>query len=270
MNKQIIKKWFWGEFSLKRVATSILAIYIIVGVWAYFRSDHLIFLPREASYEKTDEFYLLKTAQGIEIAVLYLPNPTANYTILYSHGNAEDLGDIRPRMENLQDMGFSVLAYDYPGYGISEGRPSVSGAYEAINAAYGYLRETLQVQPHQIIVYGRSVGSGPSTDLASRQSVGGLVIESGFTSTFRVVTRIPLYPFDHFPNLANIQNVEVPVLVLHGTRDRLIPFSHGQQLYTAIDGPKLSFWVEGAGHNNLLDIAGDRYRETLIKFQEML
>ncbi|TVU54654.1 MAG: alpha/beta hydrolase [Arthrospira sp. PLM2.Bin9] len=270
MNKAKIKKWVFGDFSLRRIVTSILAIYIIVGVWAYFKSDRLIFLPRPPSYEKTEDLTFLTTLDGVPIAALYLPNPTAQYTILYSHGNAEDLGDIRPRLESLRDIGFSVFAYDYPGYGLSGGTPSVAGAYQAIEAAYYYLTQVLQVPPERIIVYGRSVGSGPSTHLAARKLVGGLVIESGFISTFRVVTRIPIFPFDRFPNLANLQNVEVPVLIIHGDRDRVIPFDHGQRLYDDFDGPKMSLWVEGAGHNDLLEVAGDRYVETLLKFTEML
>ncbi|MGI0498498.1 alpha/beta hydrolase [Limnospira platensis CENA597] len=270
MNNAKIRKWVIGDFSLRRIVTSILAIYIIVGVWAYFKSDRLIFLPRPPSYEKTEDLTFLTTLDGVPIAALYLPNPTAQYTILYSHGNAEDLGDIRPRLESLRDIGFSVFAYDYPGYGLSGGTPSVAGAYQAIEAAYYYLTQVLQVPPERIIVYGRSVGSGPSTHLAARKLVGGLVIESGFISTFRVVTRIPIFPFDRFPNLANLQNVEVPVLIIHGDRDRVIPFHHGQRLYDDFDGPKMSLWVEGAGHNNVLEVAGDRYVETLLKFTEML
>lgn len=270
MNNAKIKKWVIGDFSLRRIVTSILAIYIIVGVWAYFKSDRLIFLPRPPSYEKTEDLTFLTTSDGVPIAALYLPNPTAKYTILYSHGNAEDLGDIRSRLENLRDIGFSVFAYDYPGYGLSGATPSVAGAYQAIEAAYYHLTQVLQVPPERIIVYGRSVGSGPSTHLAARELVGGLVIESGFISTFRVVTRIPIFPFDRFPNLANLQNVEVPVLIIHGDRDRVIPFDHGQRLYSGFDGPRMSLWVEGAGHNDLLEVAGDRYGSTLLKFAEML
>ncbi|MFO7091661.1 alpha/beta hydrolase, partial [Arthrospira platensis PCC 7345] len=102
MNNAKIRKWVIGDFSLRRIVTSILAIYIIVGVWAYFKSDRLIFLPRPPSYEKTEDLTFLTTLDGVPIAALYLPNPTAQYTILYSHGNAEDLGDIRPRLESLR------------------------------------------------------------------------------------------------------------------------------------------------------------------------
>ncbi|MEA5518366.1 alpha/beta hydrolase [Limnoraphis robusta] len=172
--------------------------------------------------------------------------------------------------KQLQKMGFSVLAYDYPGYGMSTGKPTVKGTYHAINAAYDYLTQTLNRPPHNIIVYGRSVGGGPSVDLASRQPVGGLILESSFVSIFRVVTRIPLFSFDKFPNLAKIQQVRSPVLILHGNHDQVIPFWHGQQLYAKANQPKIAFWVEGADHNDLLEVAGQRYQETLQKFTETL
>jgi len=270
MNRATIKKWVVGEFSLKRLVTSTLAIYVLVGIWAYFGSDRLIFLPRPASYDRTEEVLVLETADATPIAALYLPNPQAQYTILYSHGNAEDIGDIRGRLRDLQDLGFSVFAYDYPGYGLSGGNPSVAGAYRAIDAAYNYLTETLDIPPDRIVVYGRSVGSGPSTDLAAREPVAGLAIESGFTSTFRVVTRIPIYPFDRFPNLDKIRKVQAPILILHGDRDRVIPFEHGRQLYAAAGEPKRSLWVSGAGHNDLLEVAGDRYDRTLLEFITIL
>ena len=110
------------------------------------------------------------------------------------------------------------------------------------------------------------MGGGPSIDLASRQPVAGLVIESSFTTAFRVVTGIPVYPFDKFPNIDNIKNVNCPVLVIHGNADRVIPFSHGQQLFAMVDQPKLSFWVNGAGHLNLLEVAGEEYVKVMTEF----
>ena len=178
----------------------------------------------------------------------------------------EDLGEILPRLRDLRDIGFNIFSYDYQGYGTSQGRPSVAGAYQDVNAAYEYLTQRLGIPANKIIVYGYSVGGGPSVDLASRQPVAGLVIESSFTTAFRVVTGIPVYPFDKFPNIDNIKNVNCPVLVIHGNADRVIPFYHGQQLFAMVDQPKLSFWVNGAGHLNLLEVAGEEYVKVMTEF----
>ncbi len=270
MNRVTLRRLIIGEFSPLRLLISTLVIYVLVGTWAYFWTDRLIFFPPPASYTQTDDFIQLQSRNGDRITALHLPNPEAQYTILYSHGNAEDLGQIRPRLKDLREIGFSVFGYDYPGYGTSSGRPTVEGTYYAIKAAYNYLTQTLNIPPQNIIVYGRSVGGGPSVFLASRQPVGGLVLESSFISIFRVITRIPLFPFDKFPNLDTLQDINSPILIIHGTRDQVVPFWHGQELYAVANEPKLSFWVEGANHNNLLEVAGQEYQEILQKFTEIV
>lgn len=161
INRQtLIKRFIIGDFSLKRMIRFLIILYVAVGVWAYFYSERLIFIPQPSSYQLTPEFLTLKTEQGVNITALYLPNPKAKYTILYSHGNAEDLGDIRVVLELLRQMGFAVFSYDYPGYGMSQGEPSELGTYQAIDTAYDYLTQQLKIPPNQIIVYGRSVGGG--------------------------------------------------------------------------------------------------------------
>jgi len=271
MKKKPLKRLLVGDFSLKRFMRSFLIIYVLVGLWAFFFTDRLIFLPRPSSYSDNGDFIELASGgRGVKIAGVYLPNPEARYTILYSHGNAEDLGDILPRLRDLRDIGFAVFAYDYRGYGISEGRPTVGGAYEDIRAAYDYLRQELKVPPERIVIYGRSVGSGPSVDLASEVPVAGLVVESGFISAFRVALPLPLYPFDKFPNMDKIAKVDAPVLIMHGDADGVIPFSHGQRLFALAEEPKLSMWISGAGHNNLLQVAGDRYVNKMQEFIEVM
>ncbi|HAX79930.1 MAG TPA: hypothetical protein DCY88_29865 [Cyanobacteria bacterium UBA11372] len=90
----------------------------------------MIFLPQPSTYEDTQDIIKLTTANGVSISAIYLPNPKAKYTILYSHGNAEDLGYGLPMLKELRDIGFSVFAYDYQGYGTSRGTPSEANAYQ--------------------------------------------------------------------------------------------------------------------------------------------
>lgn len=270
MDKKNIIGLLIGKFSIFRLIRSILIIYVLVGLWAFFFSDRLIFLPRPSSYQENQEFVKLQSGDQVQITGIYLALPKAKYTILYSHGNAEDLGEILPRLRDLRDIGFSIFSYDYQGYGTSQGNPSVKNAYQDINAAYEYLTQQLGIPENQIIVYGRSVGGGPSVDLASRQPVAGLVVESSFTTAFRVVTRIPIYPFDKFRNIDKIKDVNCPVLVIHGNYDRVIPFSHGKQLFNTANEPKLSFWVDGAGHIDLLAVAGERYEKVMIEFANLV
>ncbi|MEQ9550896.1 MAG: alpha/beta hydrolase [Coleofasciculus sp. G3-WIS-01] len=133
-----------------------------------------------------------------------------------------------------------------------------------------YLKEQLGVPPEQIIAYGRSVGGGSAVDLAARHPLAGLILESSFTSAFRVVLPIPILPFDKFPNLDKITQVNCPVLVIHGTADGTIPLSHGKRLFAAAPEPKRSFWVEGASHNDLFWVAGEQYGKTLQEFAQLI
>lgn len=271
MDKKQLKKYLIGDFSMTRLLFSLLFIYGAVGLWAYFGSDRLMFLPPPASYQDKPPFLKLKTPDNQEITAVYLPNTKAKYTILYSHGNAEDLGDILPRLYQLRDLGVNIFAYDYQGYGTSQGKPTEKNAYEDINTAYKYLTENLKIPSDRIIVYGRSIGSGPSVDLAMRQPVGGLILESAFTTIFRVVTKIPLYPFDKFANIEKIPQVSAPVLILHGDADMVIPFTHGQELFNAVThNNKLSLWVKEAGHNDLLETAGNSYIDKMQEFLQLL
>lgn len=270
MNKKALKRLLIGDFSVKRVVRSAILIYGLVALWAFFDSDRLIFQPQPSSYQDSNEFVKLTVANGAKITGWYLPNPQAQYTILYSHGNAEDLGNIQFRLRQLQGLGFAVFAYDYQGYGTSEGKPSTQGAYQDINAAYQYLTGPLKIPPGQIIVYGRSVGGGPSVDLASREPVAGLVTESTFTTAFRVVTRVPVFPFDKFRNLDKISQVQSPILIMHGRGDQVIPFSHSEQLFEVAQEPKRFFEVKDANHNDFVEVAGPKYDQIMIQFVELI
>lgn len=266
----MLRKLLVGEFSWTRLMRSLLLIYIIFAGYIFFRADSMIFLPQPPSYKDAKDILKLPVNATEKIAAIYLPNSQAAYTLLYIHGNAEDLGDIRPKLEQLRSWGFSVFAYDYRGYGISDGKPSESNAYQDADTAYAYLTQQLKISPNQIILYGRSVGGGSATDLASRHPVAGLVLESTFTSTFRVVVPFPLLPFDKFSNLDKIRRIRCPVLVMHGQLDRIVPFSHGQALYEAAPEPKMSLWLTEAGHNDFTWVAGDRHRQTLLSFQKLI
>ncbi len=259
-----------GELSWQRLLRSIVFIYAVFALLVFFRADSMIFLPRPASYSDTEAILKVPVTADQEISATYLPGAEADYVLLYAHGNAEDLGDIRPVLERLHGWGFGVFAYDYRGYGTSDGRPSEANAYAEIEAAYAYLTQQLGVSPDRIIAYGRSVGGGPATHLAAQAPIAGLVLESSFTSAFRVIAPFPLLPFDKFPNLATLQDVQAPVLVLHGEADATIPIEHGRALYEAAPGPKLSLWVPEADHNDFTWVAGDRHREALLEFQRLI
>ena len=270
MVQKRLRKLLIGDFSAIRLIRSLIFIYAMVCVYIFKFADGMIFLPQPSSYQDSSSIIKLSNDDGTQLAAVYLPNRTSRYTILYAHGNAEDLGDIKPVLKQLQEIGLSVFAYDYRGYGLSTGKPTEANAYRDIDTAYGYLTQELGVAAESIIAYGRSVGAGSAVDLASRKPIAGLVIESGFTSAFRTVVPFPIFPFDKFPNLDKIQRVTCPVLVMHGTEDEVIPFNHGQKLFALAPQPKLALWVESAGHNDLVWVAEEQYQQILQQFLQLL
>lgn len=233
-------------------------------------TDRIIFLPPATEFRDSSSTLKLRSRDGVTISAVYLPNPQASHTLLFSHGNAEDLGTLTPELESMRTLGFSVFAFDYHGYGTSGGKPTEQNSYEDIEAAYDHLTQVLKIPPNRIIAHGRSLGGAVAIDLASRKPVGGLVVESSFVSAFRVVTGYRIFPFDKFRNLDKIGQVRCPVLIIHGRQDEVIPFWHGESLFQAANQPKTNYWVEGAGHNNLKVVAGAKYIKALINFRDGL
>ena len=254
----------------KKMITTIILIYLTFAIIIYTQVEKLIFLPPPSTYQDTNEIIKLTSEDGTKLSAIHLSNPDAKYTILHAHGNASDLGMIKPGLEQLQDIGFSVLGYDYRGYGTSEGKPSEKNAYKDIDTAYNYLTQELNIPPQQIIPFGRSVGGGSAIDLAARKPVAGLITESTFTSIFKVKVPFKILPFDKFPNLQKIKRIKCPVLIMHGKLDEVVPFYHSEQLFEQAPSPKLSLWIEDAKHNNFTYAAGERYTKILKEFLQLV
>lgn len=233
--------------------------YAALAVAVWFLADRLIFHPGPPSYEDSPDITHVTTADGVSLAVRFYRVPDATYTVLYSHGNAEDMGDMEPVYRLIAQLGCSVLAYDYRGYGLSKGTPTVDGTCLDIAAMWEYLTVELGVPADRIILWGRSVGGGPTLSLAEQHRPAAVILESAFTSAFRTVLPFPLFPFDRFPNLTRVAGVDVPVLVMHGRQDRIVPFSHGRALFERAPGRKQHAWLDKAGHNDLLWAEGTQY-----------
>ena len=256
--------------SWKRVMTSLILIplfvYLALGIIAYFLADKIIFQPQPAVYLDNDSDLKLATPGGEKISARLFKNEAAEFTILFSHGNAEDIFGSTPFFEKLRAAGFNVFAYDYRGYGASDGKPSEQNSYEDAETAYNYLVSELKIAPEKIIIHGRSLGAAVSIDLASKKKCGGLIIESAFVSAFRVLTRYRIYPFDRFSNLSKIGRVKCPSLFIHGRKDEIVPFRHGEMLFAAANEPKRSLWLSEAGHNDVSSVGGQSYIQAIRDF----
>jgi hypothetical protein len=255
---------------MKRLMRSLLLIafstYGFFFLYFYFFADRLVFRPHAASYRDDGRFVKIAAGDAVRLTALYLPNPQARYTLLFSHGNAEDVGDNLDFLTGLHDAGFAVLAWDYRGYGTSQGVPSEKTLYADEQAVYEYLVRELKTPPDRILVLGRSLGSTAAVDLAARQPVAGLILQGGLASGQRVLLPFPIFPFDRFSNMDKIGRVHCPVLIIHGTADEVIPFQHGEALFRAAHEPKRNWWVLNAGHNDLVYRVGPEYGRKLQEF----
>ncbi|XP_041974864.1 alpha/beta hydrolase domain-containing protein 17B [Aricia agestis] len=208
----------------------------------------------EREKENIEGFYS-RTSRGNRIACLFVRcSPNARFTILFSHGNAVDLGQMSSFYLGLGTrINCNIFSYDYSGYGVSGGKPSEKNLYADIDAAWQALRTRYGISPENIILYGQSIGTVPTVDLAARYEVGAVVLHSPLMSGMRVAfpnTKRTWF-FDAFPSIDKIPKVTSPVLVIHGTEDEVIDFSHGLAIYERCPRAVEPLWVEGAGHNDV-------------------
>ncbi len=265
------KKYVFGDLSCKRFLKSFLFIYFCISMFGCFMADSLIFQPHEASYEKNNSIVeKIAREDASDLNIIYIENPKSKYTVLFSHGNAEDLGDIYPFLLEYDSKGYSVIGYDYQGYGQTKGISSEENCYRDINDVFNYLTKKKKIAAEQIILHGRSVGGGPTVELASKKKVAGTILESNFMSAFRVITYYPILPFDRFNNIGKINKITSPIMFIHGKEDKVIPFYHSQNLKNEFEGKSDSFWIDDAGHNNILQVARKKYWEKIAEFVELI
>ena len=195
---------------------------------------------------------VLATADGLVLQALYRPAARGRSTLIFFHGNGDDLAGSALAVAGPGAAGHGALLPEYRGYGGNAGAPDEAGLYADGAAALAFLREH-GVPPNAIVIIGYSLGSGVATELASKNDIAGLALISPFTRLPAVVESIgagmPIgfLVSDKFDNLAKLPHNKSPVLVMHGKRDRVIPFGLGKAL--AVSRPATDFiGFDDAGH----------------------
>jgi fermentation-respiration switch protein FrsA (DUF1100 family) len=230
----------------------------LVAVFALQRMlDNLIFFPERAMPPTPPgiEDRTIRTADGVRLHAWYATPPGAVATLLWSHGNGGNIGIRDDILIALAARNLAVLAYDYRGYGRSEGTPSEAGVHRDAEAAYDHLRAA-GVPAERIVCFGESLGGAVSVRLATERSCAGVAVVAGFLA-IRDVARI------HYGMLATvvggrfdvserIGRLGVPILVANGDRDEIVPYALGERLFAAAREPKLFVRIRGAMHNDVL------------------
>jgi uncharacterized protein len=195
-----------------------------------------------------------QAADGVKLHGWYCPVANPRGVVLYAHGNGGNIATRASFYRLLTErLGVTVMAFDYRGYGKSEGEPSEEGLLLDARAARKVLAEKAGVPEQEIVLYGQSLGGGVMVDLAAADGAKGLILESTFTSLSAVANH--KYPLtggllqNKFDSLAKIGAYQGPTLIVHGEEDRLVPIKQAKQLYAAANEPKWLLTIPEAGHN---------------------
>ena len=189
----------------------------------------------------------LYTKKGNKIVATYVKNPSASLIALYSHGNAADLGYIFNIFVELNlRLGVNLMGYDYSWYWQSSRKPSEQDTYADVEVAYSYLEDTNGVKEKDIILYGQSIGNGPALELATcLPRLRVVILHRPILSGFRITCPVKwTFWFDIDKNIDKIPPVNCPVLVINGTNDAILDWSHGKQLWELCKEKYEPFWLK--------------------------
>lgn len=266
--------------TLLTIAAALVAVTALMLVF----ERHLIYFPFRTleldpgSLGLRYEEARLVAEDGVALHAWLLPLDGAQRTILVCNGNA---GNMSYRLDRAQEMqrrlGVSVLLFDYRGYGLSEGSPDEQGTYRDARAAYRYAVETHGVAPRDLVLFGESLGAAVAVQVALEKPAGALILESPFTSIPDMARAA--YPFlppvgplirTRYETILKVPKLGLPLLVLHGERDSIVPIAQGRRVFEAAPGPKRFFAIPGAGHNDTYLAGGDAYWDALGEFLDSL
>lgn len=215
-----------------------------------------------------------RAEDGVRLHAWWYDAGPATPAVLLFHGNAGNIAGRTPLAEAYLRRGISIFMLDYRGYGRSEGRPTEEGVHLDAEASLRWLIETGR-PPSQIVVHGRSLGGAVGARLvAGRDDLAGVILEATFTTLTEMAASA--YPFlpsflfrrlaGSFDSRAHVRELRIPVLVVHGSQDRLIPPSMGRELFEGAPEPREWFEVPGADHNDVFLVGGERYFDRLAIF----
>jgi fermentation-respiration switch protein FrsA (DUF1100 family) len=264
--------------SLARIALLLLAAWFAAASWMWWTQDSLVYHPRTYTQPPATPARLglafedvrLRTADGETLAGWWVPARGATRAALVFNGNAGNITHRLDYLQPLQRMGYSVLLFDYRGYGASSGRPGEQGTYRDADAAWAWLMAR-GYAPRQVLLLGESLGGAVAAELAARVQPGALILASTFTSLndlgselypWLPVRRISRYGYD---TLAAVRAYRGPLLVAHSPGDRLVPYAHGERLHAAAPGPRELLALAG-DHNDAFVFARPQWTAAVAAF----
>ena len=247
----------------------IILVYLLILIFLYFFQRNLMYHPNENNYTDDKmsvniEKVKIITEDNIELLGWYHKKDSKKYkTILFFHGNAGSLENRIYKLNNFSEMDINFLIIAWRGFSGNKGKPSEKGLYQDGKSALDWLSNK-GIEEENIIIYGESLGTGVATHVSQNKNFAGIILETPFTSmidaakTFYPYVPVGLLLKDKFDNKSKIKNIKVPVLILHGEADQIVPFSMGKKMYELANKPKYSYFTKNDNHMM-------EYDENLIK-----
>lgn len=264
---------------MKFILTFVLIVFSVALLLRLFENKFIYFpmkfprgqwQPQAFGLQAEDRYF--ETPDGYRLHGWFFAKDQAKTTLLWCHGNAGNITDRLDNIAQLRNLAINIFIFDYRGYGRSQGTPSEKGIYLDAEAAYDYLTSRADVDQDNVVLFGRSLGGAVAVDLATKRPCAGLILESTFTSAKDMAkTSFGLIPVHwvmktRLNAVRKIKSVYVPLLVLHGTSDSVVPFELGQKLFAAANEPKEFFEIQGADHNDTYVVGGPPYFNKLHAF----
>ena len=242
-----------------KIIIGISAIYLLILVLLFIFQRNLMYHPNENNYfgdklEVNIEQVNIKTSDNLNLLGWFHKKNLKKFkTILYFHGNAGKLENRIHKLNHFKDMDVNFLIIAWRGFSGNKGKPSEKGLYIDGSSAIDWLKN-LGLIEKDIILYGESLGTGVATHMAQNNDYAGLILETPFTSMTEAAKNF--YPYipvgillrDKYKNDKKIKNINIPVLVMHGEADQIVPFWMGKKIYEIANQPKYSYFTKYDDH----------------------
>ena len=244
-----------------KIVAGLAVLYAVGLVATHFLQRKLVYAPDPERYDPRTlgladvEERILETPDGERIVAWYAKAKAGNPTLLYFHGNAGSLETRQERVRKYVQRGFGIFMMTYRSYGGSTGVPSEKSNVADAKLAYDTLIHD-GIKPEDVIIYGESLGTGIAVQVAGEKAVAGVILDAPYTSLVDVAEvhypRLPSRSFmtDRYETLRHLKRLTVPLLIIHGKDDRVVPLAMGRAVHAAAAGPKEIAVFPGAGHSD--------------------
>ncbi len=252
------------------LVTIVIACYLLVVIFVFFYQRNLLYHPFENNYNTEEanfsyEEIFIPTSDGKKLkAWFHKKDLKKKKTLLFFHGNAGNLTNRIYKLNLIKNLDINFLIVAYRGFSGNEGKPTEEGLYQDARDTISWLNQQ-EIEDKQIVIYGESLGTGVSAEVAQNKKFAGIILESPFTSMveagkhYYFYLPVSLLLKDRYETIKKLKNIKIPILVMHGERDRIVPFHMGLEVFSEANEPKYSYFPKNDDHmmeynKNLLDV----------------